>query len=193
VRNVQLSNTANWQLLETKTVETAKAQLQDGTYIHTPFSDIDIPFLLDNFIIAIKVYTSIPPKSSWKFAGYAKQKISTGLAFGVGQDAVKVNYQPLFLNQINLLLFEKLSNSYSIALKPPKWFTDITYTIWQYTGVDTDSVQSTIDLSGIENTVVNVGRQVVRNAQVLESIERRLDNLDSNSNFGSGSDPFNFF
>lgn len=142
MRVIQLGNTANWPLLHSANVDAVTYLLANGLYKAVPIPDIDIPIVIDSFILVIRVDTSVPPGKEWNFAGVVKQKISTGITIGGGQDGVRVQSQPLFLNQSNLIFFEKISASYSISIKVPKWFTNAIVTIWEYTGVDTtDEVQ----------------------------------------------------
>ncbi|MBG1240725.1 hypothetical protein [Nostoc sp. NZL] len=113
--------------------------MQNGKYLINPIPEIAIPFLLDKFILAVSVETDVPADSIWRFAGYINQKISTGLVVGGSQDATTVKGQPLFLSQINLILFEKISTSYAVGIKVPRWFPRASVTVWEYTGVDDTS------------------------------------------------------
>jgi len=140
VRLLQLGNTANWQLLFSSSYEAIVFTTDEGAYVAAPIPDIEVPVILDKFILAVRITTSVPPKSDWNFAGKVKQKLFTGITID-GQDATRVKTQPLFLNQLNLVMFEKISASYSISIKVPKWFTNAVVSIWQYTGVDSDSVE----------------------------------------------------
>lgn len=144
-RIVQLGNTANWQGLPPISVDAVTAQMENGSYIAAPIPDIEVPVLFDNFILAIRVNTSVPPNREWKFAGYVKQRISTGITIDQGQDATRVKSQALFLNQLNLVFFEKMSASYSISVKVPDWFTNAIISIWEYTGIDTDTAEQKLD------------------------------------------------
>jgi hypothetical protein len=113
--------------------------MQDGKYLINPIPEIAVPFVLDKFILAVSIETDVPSNSIWRFAGYINQKISTGLVVGGNQDATTVKGQPLFLNQINLILFPKISTNYSVSVKVPKWFTRASVIVWEYTGVDDTS------------------------------------------------------
>jgi hypothetical protein len=65
--------------------------------------------------------------------------VCTGLVVGGNQDATTVKGQPLFLNQINLILFNKISTNYGVSIKVPKWFPRASVTVWEYTGKDDTS------------------------------------------------------
>ncbi|BAZ66268.1 hypothetical protein ACE1AT_13930 [Pelatocladus sp. BLCC-F211] len=113
--------------------------MQDGRYLINPIPEIVVPVVLDKFILAVSVDTDVPTDSVWRFAGYINQKISTGIVIGGGQDATTVRGRPLFLDQINLIFFQKISTSYAVSVKVPKWFTRAQVTIWEYIGVDDTS------------------------------------------------------
>ena len=145
MRVVELNNSNNWESIYSTSVAAVQVPIQNGTYLSSPIPEIVVPLLLETFILAVSVTTNVPENSSWRFAGYCNQKISTGLVVGGGQDATTVKGQPLFLEQINLILFNKISTSYSISVKVPKWFTSAQLIIWQYTGTDSDSIEDSVN------------------------------------------------
>lgn len=139
MRVVQLSNSDNWQSIYSTNVNAVQVPMQDGSYLTNPIPEIVVPVVLDKFILAISVDTDVPVDSVWRFAGYINQKISTGLVVGGNQDATTVKGQPLFLDQINLVLFNKISTDYAVSVKVPKWFTRAAVNVWEYTGIDDTS------------------------------------------------------
>lgn len=139
MRVVELSNSDNWQNIHSTNVNAVRVPMQDGTYLINPIPEIVVPVLLDKFILAVSVDTDVPEGSTWRFAGYLNQKISTGLVVGGNQDATIIKSQPLFLGQINLILFQKISTDYSVSIKVPKWFPRASIAVYEYTGVDDTS------------------------------------------------------
>ncbi len=139
MRVVELSNSDNWQSIYSTNINAVQVPMQNGGYLASPIPEISVPFVLDKFILAVSVDTDVPSGSTWRFAGYINQKISTGLVVGGSQDATTVKGQPLFLDQINLILFNKISTSYGVSVKVPKWFTRASVIVWEYTGVDDTS------------------------------------------------------
>lgn len=139
MRVVELSNSDNWQSIYSTNINAVQVPMQNGGYLSSPIPEILVPFVLDKFILAVSVDTDVPSGSIWRFAGYINQKISTGLVVGGSQDATTVKGQPLFLDQINLILFNKISTSYGVSVKVPKWFTRAAVNVWEYTGVDDTS------------------------------------------------------
>lgn len=139
MRVVELSDSNNWQSIYSTNVNAVQVPMQDGKYLTDPIPEIVVPVLLDKFILAVSVDTDVPSGSIWRFAGYLNQKISTGLVIGGGQDATIIKGQPLFLDQINLVLFQKISTNYAVSIKVPRWFPRASITVWEYTGVDDTS------------------------------------------------------
>ncbi|MDQ3018255.1 MAG: hypothetical protein M3Q64_00055 [bacterium] len=139
MRIVELSNSDNWQSIYSTNITAVQVPMQDGKYLINPIPEIVIPVLLDRFILAVSVDTDVPSGSIWRFAGYVNQKISTGLVVGGNQDATTVKVQPLFLDQINLIIFHKFSASYGVSVKVPRWFSRASVTAWEYTGIDDTS------------------------------------------------------
>jgi hypothetical protein len=139
VRVVELNNSDNWESIYSTNINAVSVPMQNGTSLINPIPEIVVPFVLDKFILAVSVDTDVPTDSVWRFAGYINQKISTGLVIGGGQDATSVSGRPLFLDRINLIFFQKISTSYAVSIRVPKWFLRAAVTVWQYTGVDDTS------------------------------------------------------
>lgn len=136
MRVVELNNSNNWESIYSTNINAVSVPMQNGTSLISPIPDIVVPFVLDKFILAVSVDTDVPTDSDWRFAGYINQKISTGIIIGGGQDATSVSGRVLFLDRINLILFQKISTSYAVSIRVPKWFPRAGVNVWQYTGVD---------------------------------------------------------
>lgn len=145
MRELQLGNSSNWETIFNQSISGVKLPKEGGGYKAVPIPEISVSVLLDVFVLAVLVSTTVPENREWKFAGYLKQQVSTGIVFGGSQDASFNRRQPLFLDKINLVLFSKISNSYSVSVKVPDWFEDATVVVWQYIGPDYDA-----DLARIE-------------------------------------------
>ncbi|BAT53783.1 hypothetical protein NOS3756_27460 [Nostoc sp. NIES-3756] len=139
MRVVELNNSDNWESIYSTNINAVSVPMENGTSLINPIPEIVVPFVLDKFILAVSIDTDVPTDSVWRFAGYINQKISTGLVIGGSQDATTVRGQPIFLDRINLILFQKISTSYAVSIRVPKWFTRTGVTVWQYTGVDDTS------------------------------------------------------
>ncbi|ALF51869.1 hypothetical protein ACX27_01830 [Nostoc piscinale CENA21] len=148
MRQLQLSNSANWELVHNDNVLAALLPKEGGGYKVVPIPEIEIALLFDVFVLAVRVATNVPPNKVWKFAGTIKQSVSTGISIDGSQDASFNRRYPLFLDKINLCLYPPISNSYSVSIKVPDWFQDASIAIWQYTGPDYDA-----DLARIESKI----------------------------------------
>ncbi|MBD2503126.1 hypothetical protein [Anabaena azotica] len=149
MRELQLGNSNNWDLIYNGNTAAVLLPKQEGGYKVVPIPDISIPVLLDTFVLAMRVSTVVPEGRAWKFAGYVRQSVSTGLSvFDNGQDASFTSRRPLFLDKINLVLYPRISTNYSISVKVPDWFESVGLAVWQYTGPDYDS-----DLARIESKI----------------------------------------
>ncbi len=150
-RALELGNSGNWELIHNENISAVRIPKQSGGFIKVPISEVSVPVLLDVFVIGVRVATDIPEGRKWKFAGHLNQGISTGIAFENSQDANFTSRQPLFLDKINLVLFPRISISYSISIKVPKWFENAAIAVWRYTGPDYDS-----DLARIESKIDDI-------------------------------------
>lgn len=139
MRQLQLGNAANWAIIYNENVSAVFLAKEGGGYKAVPIPEIEIPVLLDSFVLAVKVVTVVPEGRTWRFAGNIRQTVSTGISAFESQDASFTSRRPLFLGKINLVLFPKISISYGISIKVPDWFENASVAIWQYTGTDYDA------------------------------------------------------
>lgn len=136
MRELQLGNSDNWKLIYNENTSAVTLPKEGGGYKIVPISDISIPVLLDVFVLAVRISTVVPSGRNWKFAGYLRQSVSTGLSVFESQDASFTSRRPLFLDKINLILYSKISTNYSISIKVPDWFENAGVAVWKYTGID---------------------------------------------------------
>lgn len=137
MRVVELNNSANWEILYSTNISAVQLPTTSGGFKLVPIPPIIPPLILENYILAISIETDVPNNSTWRFAGDLLQKINTGLVIGGGQDATFSRRQALFLNQINLVLFDRISTAYSLEIRVPPWFPRAEVNLWEYTGSDT--------------------------------------------------------
>lgn len=148
MRELQLGNSSNWEMIHNENVSAVLLPKQGGGYKTVPIPEISIAVLLDVFVLAVRISTVVPEGRRWRFAGYIKQSVSTGLSVFNSQDASFTNRRPLFLDKINLVLYPKISTNYSASIKVPDWFENVGVAVWQYTGPDYDA-----DLARIESKI----------------------------------------
>ncbi len=144
---LDLGNSANWQLFYSNSLA---ADTPLGTHKPVPIPEFTLPVQLDRHIIAIAI-TSSTAKPTWYFAGFLNQRIAIGLVVSGLPDSDVLQRRKLYLDRISVLIFPKLSTSYSLSLELPKWFTKANLTVWEYVGPESDSTENLI--ATLQNTV----------------------------------------
>ena len=151
----ELGNSSNWDLLYTANHKAIPTTTKRDQYF--PIPEITIPFLIDSNILAVHV-ASISAKRNWHFAGILNQKIRIGLSIGGSPDAVAESSRKISLNQIQLLTFRELTDTYAVTFKTPFWINNITLTVWEYIGAVSDTTEILIqnlkaDITRIETKI----------------------------------------
>jgi hypothetical protein len=150
---LNLADSSRWQSLWFGSFSALGVPGKPGyTY---PIGSILCPVLMDSRIIAISA-TSDTAKPKWSYAGKARQKIQTGITVGGVADAASVSVKKLALDRINFVIFEPLAPEYALEIEPIWWLSQISLTVWTYTGVDSDTV--TEQLNRIELAVDEINR-----------------------------------
>ena len=131
-RILQLGIETNWNLQYSASFPAVTyLNNSEGKPIYQKITEINIPVVFDKPIIAVSVYTTVPVGKIWKYAGYLRRSLTTGLgASFVGEP------ENLFLGKFNLIIFNDLNINYFLSLQVPKWFINTTVAIYQYEGVD---------------------------------------------------------
>ena len=152
---LQLGNSANWDLFYSTSVEAVTSNNGES---YTPIPTITVPTLLESHIVASFVHCS-NSKPTWYFGGFLNQRINLGLTVGGLPDSDAVQKRRLYLNRLTLIIFPKLVDSYAVTFDVPRWFQDVTFTLFEYTGVESNSTDDLInqiinvDLPRIENKI----------------------------------------
>jgi hypothetical protein len=140
-RNLQLGIESNWNLQYSNSFP-AVSYLNDsaGKPVYQRITEINIPVVFDKPIIAVSVNTTIPVGKIWKYAGYLRRSLTTGLgASFVGEP------ESLFLGKFNLIVFSDLNINYFLSLQVPKWFINANVAIYQYEGIDTTTLEDDVN------------------------------------------------
>jgi len=138
---VQLDNSSNWNTFYSTTV-TATPDANGSSFAAIP--EYTVPILADKHIIAVSISAS-NAKPTWHFGGFLNQKIPTGLTVGGLPSTDAVQKRRLYLDRLTLLIFRQLTSTYSISVEVPKWFSDFTLVIFEYTGPQSDSTENLIN------------------------------------------------
>ncbi|HLO85495.1 MAG TPA: hypothetical protein VK203_10905 [Nostocaceae cyanobacterium] len=140
-RVLQLNNAANWEQVYNNSFTAVK--LTDDRY--APIPEVVLPVLFETHVIAAYIDTDVPEGREWDYAGKLYQRYQLGLTIGGVPEADNIAVRAMQLNRIKLVVFPKLTPNYAVAFKFPKWFRTASLTVWQYTGPDYDSVESSLE------------------------------------------------
>ncbi|RPH88297.1 MAG: hypothetical protein EHM73_11005 [Chroococcales cyanobacterium metabat2.561] len=88
---------------------------------------------------------AVGEKETWNYAGKVFQKIFTGITVGGNFDSY-VDSQSVFFKKVNVIRFNRLTTTYALAFRPPRWVTSLTYSVFVYTGSIVDSSEQKLDL-----------------------------------------------
>ncbi len=124
-------NAANWQQL----INYSAAAVIMSENVYIPLIPLESATFLENHIIAVYVTTTVPAGRIWNFGGTVEQRFVSGLTVGGNADAAGI-IRKIWLNKITTILFPKISATYSLKFYFPKWFKDVQFQCWEYTGVD---------------------------------------------------------
>lgn len=151
-----VSNSSLWEPVYNISLVATKTGNANNYY---PIPVTNVPILFDSKIVAISATSQ--KNQNRKFAGYVNQKVVTGITVAGLPDA-EVSSRRLYLNKINLYVFQKLTSTYSLSVYVPYWFEDIALNFWQFTGTVDDTTEQLIQLTRDTN---------------LNRIEQKVDNL----------------
>lgn len=128
---------------------------------HVPLLPVDSPIVLSGHILAVLVSTTVPPGRVWRYGGWVRQRFFSGLQLGGSADSSSIG-QHLLLDEVMVLVLEKISADYAVRFSFPRYFKDVNLTMWQYTGVDTDSLTTNVAsaLAGITFQLDNLHQKV---------------------------------
>jgi hypothetical protein len=113
------------------------------------------PYEFEKHILAIYVDNS-EAKDTWNFAGWVSQKIRLGV--GPSANAESISNRKLWLGRTQLLIFPKLTTTYTLSIQFPQWFKQASLTIWEYWGPEADSTENKI--FEIKNNLLRVENKI---------------------------------
>jgi hypothetical protein len=148
------------------------AQPAPGRYTAIPRRDL--PILLEESVIAIGTSSSTAPPH-WRYAGRLVQRahipgVSTGLVDGIERKCK--------LNIITLAIFPLVVPQYRLAYEFPPWITNLSLSLWRYTGKETDNLYELVetlkvDVARVEN---KLDQQSPNNPIFADRLPNDLDN-----------------
>jgi len=123
---LELDNATNW------TVKDSQFFTVPPEMLLPEYLSVD----LTSNIIAVLVANG-EALDTWNWAGWSCQQIQ--LPFGPSSNSA-VNWRKLWLKNKQLLVFPKLVTTYKLFIRFPKWFTQASVTIWEYTGLQIENI-----------------------------------------------------
>lgn len=127
---LELENAANWIIRDSQFFQVAPENSLPNYLSVETFNSNVIGVLVDN----------AKALDTWHFAGWFSQIID--LPFGPNSTGSAVSDRRLWLRRKQLLIFPRLTPTYKISVRFPKWFTQASITVWEYQGVQTDSLEA---------------------------------------------------
>jgi hypothetical protein len=126
--NLELENPANWTIKDSQFFSTAP-ELLLPEYLSVNLTSNIIGVLVANG----------EALDTWNWAGWSCQQIQ--LPFGPSSNS-SVNWRKLWLRQKQLLIFPKLVTTYKLFVRFPKWFKQVSVTVWEYTDPQIENTEN---------------------------------------------------
>lgn len=144
---LDFANAANWE--QVSYTQRFASQPSYGTF--TPIPEVDVTGLepLNSPIIATYAESGTA-KATWHTAGWLYQRVRIGIAVGGQPDANTSGSRRVPLAAAQIHFWNRSMKNYQLLFKIPKWITQISLTVWQYTGPISDPELEAIDLARID-------------------------------------------
>lgn len=128
---------------------------------HTRIPAFEVGILINRHVLAVRCLSDTA-KANWRFAGTLIQKFHIGSG-GVASPLpiVEGARVGLRINRSRLIMFPTYVSSYGLILEPPFWFKDMQFTVWEYTGIISDTTREYLNLTKLQ----------------LDQIENKIDAL----------------
>ncbi|MCC5640538.1 hypothetical protein LC593_32860 [Nostoc sp. CHAB 5844] len=144
---LELNSQGVWSQVFHESRQALVATPSGGYY---PIPAFEIPFLFERHILAVRCM-STTAKATWRFGGNLSQKIQLGTGGSASPlpiaDGAVI---PLRVNRTRLILLQHLTSTYQLVHETPYWFKDVTLTIWEYTGIESNTTEQLIETLKID-------------------------------------------
>lgn len=134
---LNLNNRLNWDLVAKEFREAERPKIISPIAVET-----------NSRIIAIGTLSS-SAKNHWQIGGWASARLlitpsaTSGFNLDTATGLMEFARFPVPLRRLKLVFLEKLEPlPYTLILETARWHRDVYWEVWQYSGVDTDSVSS---------------------------------------------------
>jgi hypothetical protein len=137
---VDLQGLGKWEL-----IYFGNLQRQQG---QSSIEPLELPFLAENRYLTVGA-GSTTARPTWIRAGYMIQfleniNVDNRVIFpGSGNpgNTADAGTRLIKLNQIQIVTFPKLANSYRLFFQPVRWLTQLNLAVWQFTGTEIDVLE----------------------------------------------------
>ena len=140
---VELGNSGNW------------LQSDSQSFSGFPLPEYVPPFQFEKHILAVYV-DNFEAKDTWNFAGWLSQKIQLGI--GPSLKAESISNRKLWLGRTQLLIFPKLTTTYTLSIHFPQWFKSASCTIWEYWGPEANTTENQI--FEVKNKLITIENKI---------------------------------
>ena len=175
-----LGNANAWSLIfsTTKIAPPAPSQKLNSYY---PIPDFEASVQPSSPVLAIYA-TSESAEERWRTGGFIKQRIRTGLLGGGNPDAY-VQAKKFYLNQFTIIEFQRLSTAYSIEFSIPYWLREITFDVYEYTGLIDNVIEQQIqDLEQKLIECCDELKTAILNQEDINEIVAKLNEIQNKLN-----------
>lgn len=119
--------------------------------------EVDIPILLDKHILAVGVSSSTA-KPTWYRSGNLIQvlqqiELDDGVIFpgsGSPSNTLDASRRLIVLHSIQLVIFPKVTPTYSLWFQAVPWLKSLNLGIWSYTGAQSDTTEEMVELARVD-------------------------------------------
>lgn len=134
-----LNDAANWQLFYRQRYQSPTIAGAGRNRSHAPIVPQMLPPTLNNRIIAAGCNSAVA-KPTWNVGGYLTPIVACG------SEVLEADLEShrLLLNRARLILIPALAASCKLRYSIPPWFEEISISIYQYVGSETDSTENLI-------------------------------------------------
>lgn len=138
---LNVGDSHSWNPIWNTQVDSASAPNRNYYY---PIPEIEVPLLLDKFVLAVYA-DSETARPHWHSAGFANQKLRSGITVGGNPDARFNGSHRIWLKRIAILVLPRVSNEYSLSFDIHPWHEEISLQLWEYVGDTSDSTENLIN------------------------------------------------
>lgn len=154
---LDLTGVGNWSQVYDES-RTAVLMAPDA-YIPIPAFEVGV--LIESPILAVRAFCQ-SAKPTWRFGGLLIQRFQIGTGGAASPlPLAEASDRALRVNRTQLIVFPKLTANYELLFTCPYWFPDCRLTVWEYSGVNSDTTEKLLELIQID----------------LNTIEVKIDNL----------------